>query len=89
MPSEREGRRAILPTMAVLLLSLLLSLSLVPAVSASAASPGATMSAVHVVGHCTAAQRFNCVGSTTSAPIPVPGAGQILIRVAGWSVNPC
>ena len=53
------------------------------------APPGATMSAVHVVGHCTAAQRFSCVGSTTSAQIPAPAAGQILIKVAGSSVNPC
>jgi|EP01047_Picozoa_sp_COSAG01_P049306 NADPH:quinone reductase-like Zn-dependent oxidoreductase len=50
---------------------------------------GATMSAVHVVGHCTAAQSFNCVGFTTNAMIPNPSAGQILIKVAGSSVNPC
>ena len=52
--------------------------------SATAARPPppATMRAVHVKGHCTAASKFSCVGSSA-------GVGQVLLAVGGSSVNPC
>jgi NADPH:quinone reductase-like Zn-dependent oxidoreductase len=46
-----------------------------------------SMRAVHVEGHCKA-PAFTCVSSTT-IPTPVPGDGQILIRVGGSSLNQC
>ena len=47
-----------------------------------------TMRAVHVQGQCKAPDFKPCVTMKTVA-VPVPGAGQVLLKVGGSSVNPC